>query len=359
MLEHFERYSLGNSFSPGVKIAAFNPGDGKLLADSLDRFIRSQAITEARDKRIELSAYSEIYSYADPVGAIVDLQKKLSERHPHSQDLFLPYFSVRALSLKESAKDAKNDFERYPESVNISLIQSATRLSNNLIKNDSLPLERRRALAEGLITYLHSFSYEENGMNVFRTSVSTGTDTEDCSTLENLHRVFLEKISKSDRPYSLDLSLDGRMTNLIGEVHNRSDWVLTIDRFIGLNLYEQLLSAKSADIVVLDYSPDFVDGYGDRLTLTTTKPTEVSKILKKAMRELGLANEGKSALDVLRYLAKISGRLAMRLLNENSLAREAVGLCATVGYLEDNNHLVNTVIIPVDAHPELFWPKSA
>jgi hypothetical protein len=144
------------------------------------------------------------------------------------------------------------------------------------------------------------------------------------------------------------------MTNLIGEVHNRSDWVLTVDRFIGLNLYEQLLSSRNADIVVLDYSPDFVDGFGDRLTLTTTKPTEVSKILKKAMRELGLANEGKSALDVLRYLAKISGRLAMRLLNENSLAREAVGLCATVGHLEDNNELVNTVIIPVDAHPELF-----
>ena len=352
--EHFERYSLGNSFSPGVKIAVFNPGDGRLAADSLDRFIRTQDKIDSREKRIELSAYSEIYSYADPVGAIVDLQKKLSERHPHSQDVFLPYFSVRALSLKDSLKDGKNDFERYPESVNISLIQSATKLSNNLIKNDSLVLEKRRALAEGLITYLHSFSYEENGINMFRTSVSTGTNVEDSSMLENLHRVILQKICKNEQPYSLDLSLDGRMTYLIGEVHNRSDWVLTVDRFIGLNLYEQLLSRRNADIVVLDYSPDFVDGFGDRLTLTTTKPIEVSKILKKAMQELGLTNRGKSASDVLRYLAKISGRLAMRLLNENSLAREAVGLCATVIHLEDNNQLTNTVIIPVDAHPELF-----
>lgn len=352
--EHFERYSLGNSFSPGVKLSAFNPGDGKLLADSLDRYVKNQAVAGVRDKRIELSAYSETYSFADPVGAIVDLQRKLSERHPHSQDVFLPYFSVRALSLKDSPTDGKNDFERYPESVNISLIQSATKLSNSLIKNDSMPIERRRALANGMITYLHSFSYIENDRSVFRTSVSTGTTLEASSKLENLHNLLLQKISKSEKPFSLDLSLDGKMANLIGEVHNRSDWVLTVDRFIGLNLYEQLLSSRNADIVVLDYSPDFVDGFGDRLTLTTTKPTEVSKILKKAMRELGLANEGKSALDVLRYLAKISGRLAMRLLNENSLAREAVGLCATVGHLEDNNELVNTVIIPVDAHPELF-----
>ncbi len=352
--EHFERYSLGNSFSPGVKLAAFNPGDGKLVADSLDRYVKGQITTGARDKRIELSAYSETYSFADPVGAIVDLQRRLSERHPHSMDVFLPFFSVRALSLKDSPIDGKNDFERYPESVNISLIQSATRLSNSLVKDGAMPIERRRALAKGLITYLHSFSYSENDRNVFRTSVSTGMDLEESSKLENLHNLILEKISKSDKPFSLDLSLDGKMTNLIGEVHNRSDWVLTVDRFIGLNLYEQLLSSRNTDIVVLDYSPDFVDGFGDRLTLTTTKPTEVSKILKKAMRELGLANEGKSALDVLRYLAKISGRLAMRLLNENSLAREAVGLCATVGHLEDNNELANTVIIPVDAHPELF-----
>lgn len=350
--EHFGRYSLGNSFSPGVKLAAFNPGDGKLVADSIERHVKGQLTAGAGDKRIELSAYSETYSFADPIGAIVDLQRKLSERHPHSMDVFLPFFSVRALSLKDSPVDGKNDFERYPESVNISLIQSATKLSNSLVKDGSMPLERRRALAKGLITYLHSFSYSENDRDVFRTSVSTGT--EESTKLENLHKLILEKISKSDKPFSLDLSLDGKMTNLIGEVHNRSDWVLTVDRFIGLNLYEQLLSSRNADIVVLDYSPDFVDGFGDRLTLTTTKPTEVSKILKKAMRELGLANEGKSALDVLRYLAKISGRLAMRLLNENSLAREAIGLCATVGHLEDNNELINTVIIPVDAHPEIF-----
>ena len=352
--EHFERYSLGNAFSPGIKIASFNPGDGKLVADSLDRFIRNQTSPEVKEKRVELSAYSESFSYADPVGAIVDLQKNLSERNPHSDDLFLPYFSVRALSLKESSQDGRNDFERYPESVNVSMIQSATRLATTSIIDDSFLVERRTALANGLITYLHSFTHQTNNSIVFRTSVSTGVNREKSSEIEKIHRKFLEQISQNDQPYNLDLSLDNRMTNLIGEIHKRSDWVLTIDRFIGLNLYEQLLASRNADIVVLDYSPDFVDGFGDRLTLTTTKPTEVAKILKKAMQELGLANEGKSALDVLRYLAKISGRLAMRLLNENSLAREAVGLCATVGYLEDDNQLINTVIIPVDAHPELF-----
>jgi hypothetical protein len=119
-------------------------------------------------------------------------------------------------------------------------------------------------------------------------------------------------------------------------------------------LFEELLSQQNNELVVLDYSPEFVDGFGDRLTLTTTKHSEVTKIIQKAMRELGLANEGKSSIDVLRSLARISGRLAMRLLNENSMATEAVGLCATVGYLEENSELEQTIIIPVDAHQELF-----
>jgi hypothetical protein len=119
-------------------------------------------------------------------------------------------------------------------------------------------------------------------------------------------------------------------------------------------LFEELLSQQNNELVVLDYSPEFVDGFGDRLTLTTTKHSEVTKIIQRAMRELGLANEGKSSIDVLRSLARISGRLAMRLLNENSMATEAVGLCATVGYLEENSELEQTIIIPVDAHQELF-----
>lgn len=352
--EHLQRYHAGNSFTPGIKIAVFNPGDGRLAADAVSTFVKSRDVETENVSRIEVSCFAESYSFSDPVGALVDLQKNLVERHPHSSNLFLPFFSVKALSLKESADGSINDFDRYPESLNVSILQSATKLKQSEKSIELDHIEERSSLLDGLITYLYSFTVQIDNSIIFCTSVSTGKQSSLKMGLESLHRTYLASISSSDTPYNLSLSLDPKMTNMIGNIHKRTDWVLTVDRFIGLNLYEELLSFHNSEIVVLDYSPDFVDGFGDRLTLTTTKHIEVSRIIQKAMRELGLANEGKSSVDVLRRLAKISGRLAMRLLNENSFATEAVGLCATVDYLEDNGELESTIIIPVDAHQELF-----
>jgi len=352
--EHLTQYESGNSYTPGLKIAVFNPGDGRLAADALRKFVKNRDPEIENQKRIEISTYSDEYSYSDPIGALTDLQKYLVERHPYSSSLFLPFCTVKAMSLSDSPEDNKNDFDRHPESVNISLLQSATKLK--ISENTSLTgeVEHRSALLHGLITYLHSITINSDDIPVFYTAASTGSNDDPIFSIESLHRTYLEKVSGSDSPLYLSLSLDARMTNLITDIHKRSEWVLTVDRYIGLNLFEELLSQQNNELVVLDYSPEFVDGFGDRLTLTTTKHSEVTKIIQKAMRELGLANEGKSSIDVLRSLARISGRLAMRLLNENSMATEAVGLCATVGYLEENSELEQTIIIPVDAHQELF-----
>lgn len=352
--EHLTQYECGNSYTPGLKMAVFNPGDGRLAADALRKFVRDRDPEIENQKRIEISTYSDEYSYSDPIGALIDLQKYLVERHPYSPSLFLPFCTVKAMSLSDSPEDGKNDFDRHPESVNISLLQSATRLKVSENTSFLAEVEPRTALLHGLITYLHSITISSDDIPVFYTAASTGCSGDSVFSIESLHRTYLENVSGSDSPLYLSLSLDARMTNLITDIHKRSEWVLTVDRYIGLNLFEELLSHQNNELVVLDYSPEFVDGFGDRLTLTTTKHSEVTKIIQKAMRELGLANEGKSSTDVLRSLARISGRLAMRLLNDNSMATEAVGLCATVGYLEENSELEQTIIIPVDAHQELF-----
>jgi hypothetical protein len=352
--EHLTQYETGNSYTPGLKIAVFNPGDGRLAADALRKFVKDRDPEVENQKRIEISTYSDEYSYSDPIGALTDLQKYLVERHPYSSSLFLPFCTVKAMSLADSPEDQKNDFDRYPESVNVSLLQSATKLTVSSKTSLMEKVEHRSALLQGLITYLHSITINTDDVPIFYTAASTGSNVDSTLSIESLHRAYLESVSGSDSPLYLSLSLDARMTNLISDIHKRSEWVLTVDRYIGLNLFEELLSQQNNELVVLDYSPEFVDGFGDRLTLTTTKHSEVTKIIQKAMRELGLANEGKSSIDVLRSLARISGRLAMRLLNENSLATEAVGLCATVGYLEENSELDQTIIIPVDAHQELF-----
>lgn len=340
--EHLFRYRESNRALPGLKVAVVNPGDGSLMAEGLSRYDKLQSDADLPIQKIDVSCFATSYSFADPVGALVDLQKKKLSHSAAKDVLFNSDFGLRALTFE--------DFDRKPEFNNISIMQSATQLK---AQEDKQALAPRKALLGGLITYLHSDTLETPNGVVFKTSVSTDS-ANGFESLAGVHRKMLSVLSESKSPFQMSIAMNRDMSDLVNEIHRRSDWVLTIDRFIGLNLYEEMLSKNNPSIVVLDYSPDFVDGFGERITLTTTKNNEVSRVIARAMRDLGLADEGMSSLDVLRDLAKISGRLAMRLLSQNSLATEAVGLCATVKHLRDNEKLVNTIIIPVDAHPELF-----
>lgn len=104
---------------------------------------------------------------------------------------------------------------------------------------------------------------------------------------------------------------------------------------------------------VLDYAPDFVEGIGDRLTVTTTHRDEIEHLLDMAMSELGLQAVG-GLTSVLADLSVVSGRLALRLLENNTQAREAVSLAALVSHLRKRGELEDVIVVPVDAHPEIF-----
>jgi len=106
----------------------------------------------------------------------------------------------------------------------------------------------------------------------------------------------------------------------------------------------------------LDYAPDFVEGIGERLTVTTSRRDEVQDLLAAAMEELGLGLVEQSVGGVLTTLSVVSGRLALRLLEDGSLAREAVSLAAVMKHLQERGDLEGLIIVPVDSHPEIFGP---
>ena len=65
--------------------------------------------------------------------------------------------------------------------------------------------------------------------------------------------------------------------------------------------------------------------------------------------------------EVLRHLKTISGRLALRVVGDTSRAREAVSLGVVAAYLRARGELDDAILIPVDAHPEIFglWARRA
>ena len=81
---------------------------------------------------------------------------------------------------------------------------------------------------------------------------------------------------------------------------------------------------------------------------TTSKRREVDRLLKRALEDMDLYGQNHEPEDVLDALARLSGRLALRLTSNTTQAIEAVGLAVLMLHLEERGELVDTIVVPLD-----------
>ena len=156
-------------------------------------------------------------------------------------------------------------------------------------------------------------------------------------------------------PPALEVSLNPADEDRYQAAQERADWVITLDRGIGPEIFEGADPARVAETrYLLDYTPDFLEGLGKKLTVTTVHHDEVRRVLGKAMQDLGIAQDEASVSRVLSHLSLVSGRLALRLLRDTSLSVEAASLAAVMAHLHQRGQLTDRIVIPVDAHAEIF-----
>lgn len=152
----------------------------------------------------------------------------------------------------------------------------------------------------------------------------------------------------------LDLTVEGQ--NLLFEVHRVSDWVLTVDRHLGLEYFDSaaLLNDRGAPGILLDVAPAFPEADHPLLLLTTRVDQEVERLVAPTLQELGLEQPG-HGIKVIEWLRSLSGRLAMHLLAAPPAASQGVvGMALARAFLERLGLLADTLIIPVDAHVGLL-----
>lgn len=139
-------------------------------------------------------------------------------------------------------------------------------------------------------------------------------------------------------------------------LHERSDWVVLLDRFLGLDAFDppRWAPRSAGRRYILDYGPDFLDGLGHRMAVTTGHRADIEKMLMRAMEDLGFTRPEETVSSVVDELRLVSGRLILAAAGDDVRAREAVALGAVVAKLRHEGYLTNTIIIPVDAHPEVF-----
>ena len=174
--------------------------------------------------------------------------------------------------------------------------------------------------------------------------------------------------SRSDDKYitvQLQLSDDHGKNHLrmLKRVHDISDWVFTIDRNFGIEFYDDPVHGPTAAGFrgyLIDYTPEFLDAVSHRLIISTAHRKEIESILRIGFSELLSDDQQTTPIgtvtvtNILQVLKSVSGKLALKLINNPTQAQEVIGLALTRLALQRDGRLKGRILIPVDSHIDLF-----
>ena len=164
------------------------------------------------------------------------------------------------------------------------------------------------------------------------------------------------KLGYTEAIPSTQMVLNERDKVLITHLHDYSDWVVTFDKNMGPEVYDQPSNGEDIPFL-LDYVPgEEVSGISSYLT---TRPTsEVLGLIGPHFKEfdLDIHNEEhqvkiKALLEDLRAL---SSSLVLQLNSSKNKAFEVIGSAFTKRVLEKKGFLENGILIPIDLHQNLF-----
>ncbi len=351
-----ERIGAYRTVHPGqdaLRMLAYNPGSGELLAQALAAAAVTPPVGEddlaAPPPRVEVIAYSRRPSFTDPLAALTDLQRQVATQQVRGTRSYL----TPALGLSVRPH---RELSTQVTAAQLSVVSDLAQVS----ASGAEELQDVAASFRNLLTPATTVRVMGEEGVVWRTAPALRTRARDgAADVVDAHRAYQRALAARlgcpDAGMAVTARLGRDEIAALHAVHERSDWVLTLDRNVGIDLFAEAVASEGRERpYILDYAPDFIEGLGPRLTVTTSHRGEVARLLADAMTELDLAAVDDSIRDILGNLQIVSGRLALRLVGKSSLATEAVSLAALVAYLRHHGELDGTIIVPVDAHQEMF-----
>lgn len=347
--ERIGAYEQAHRPGETLRLLAVNPGSGNLVAGALAMDVQADLVEDEDDvepHRLEVICYSDSAAYVQPVPSLIGLQQALRNRKTSRHVTHLsPQLSLTVRDLV----DVTHDDAR----AHLAVVQDVYEPMVGYAETG----ERKPSFRELLVPVVTTAAKADGGAKRWVSHPALGPAAGGAEPeISVVHRTLQRAIARyKDAPEgsipAVTVVLNKDRQALVRKSHERADWVIGLDRYIGVDLFG---SGVLDTQYILDYAPDFVEGIGDRLTVTTTHRQEVEKLLDRAMEELGLAWVDQSVGQALATLSLVSGRLALRLLKDTTQAREAVSLAALIVYLQSRDQLEDLIVVPVDAHPEIF-----
>jgi DNA phosphorothioation-dependent restriction protein DptH len=139
-------------------------------------------------------------------------------------------------------------------------------------------------------------------------------------------------------------------------LHERSDWVVTVDRNAGVEYFDAPRSQSDVyERFVIDAVPERADLGSLQLVTSTTNLDAVRDLVDEALGAMGLSGSARNSRFLLNQLKGLSGRLAIRLANAQGRTGEMIALalvqanCAAfAGFEGPWLDLAQAFLVPVD-----------
>ncbi|MFI9201784.1 hypothetical protein [Streptomyces sp. NPDC053048] len=140
---------------------------------------------------------------------------------------------------------------------------------------------------------------------------------------------------------------------LLHDVHQVSDWVVTVDRTLGAEYFDHGRRGRSE--YVIDHTTTSHGGLGHQIVVSSRSLDEMRALLGPVLADRALGIPERHIRTFFDQLRELSGGLVFKLAALGESQRtEVLGLALARLYLGTRKALRNQILVPLDTHPELY-----
>lgn len=362
LVKHLKNFLIQHPYTDKLVINLFNVGDADKFADS---FVELSKANEYADIKFEIRIFIGSISLIEPGNALKELinpETNISEE----AELFSQASENRLFPKLRFSINGIDDFLTSPEEYNahLSFLVNPFNSKITLIKPS---LDFKTDFLNGVfITNATEVNFDKKNdlmrwVNYMEVSKSKANVTTTIFTSFQKNIACALASHNTDAIPAIQLELNDRDKVLISHLHEFSDWVITFDKNLGPQIFDQP-SEENEIPFLLDYIPS-EDISGISSYLTTKPSSEIIGLLSPHFEEFGLDSTNEKDIlcikTLLEDLRAISSSLVLQLNSSKNKAFEVIGSAFSKRVLQKKGLLENAFIVPIDLHQELFENLSS
>lgn len=361
IVRYIKNYITQHPYIDKLTVNLFNAGDAVVFADSLVELEKQKDLKHITYEVRLFRGKDNIINHGEGLKELINPEFNISEEaesfSQQSQNRLFPKLRFSVTQISEFLADPS----KY--SAHVSFLVNMFPVNTQLLKIKSMP---SNFYMNGVITDPGVQVEELSDEIIWNRFIYPNKLTKKVNEFTNIGIELFENIQSftagalnnkiTESLPSTKLQLSKKNNVHISLVHDYSDWVITFDRNLGPQAFDQ--PSKDGHIpFLLDYIPD-EEVTGISSFLTTRPNSEILGLLAPHFDEFNISilnkDENIASSILLEDLRAISSSLVMQLNSGKNKAFEVIGSAFTKRVLQKKNLLIESFLIPIDLHQHLF-----